>query len=118
MSAKTGLTGGVSLFAMESNSSIRSLSLRNETESWLNAMEEANAAIDILGVSTVSRFENEIDHYISKGWCEQGWTRSSIRSSGSYLSGQIVPSPFYQNAARKPFFQAVVFSDLPWVPAD
>ncbi|KAE8351826.1 glycoside hydrolase superfamily [Aspergillus coremiiformis] len=93
------------------------LNLRNETGSWMNAMEEAKAAMGVLGDS-VSLFElgNEIDHYIQKGWRDAGWDTKQYTKQWYRLTGQILSSEFYKNATHKPVFQAAVFADPPMVP--
>lgn len=96
---------------------IYTLNLRNESSSWTNAMQQAEAAIRILG-SSLSLFElgNEIDHYISKGWRDQSWNTTTYTAQWHRLTRQITSSPFYRNATHKPLFQAAVFADPPWVP--
>ncbi|KAJ5092075.1 hypothetical protein NUU61_006945 [Penicillium alfredii] len=96
---------------------IYTLNLRNESGSWMNAMKEAEAAIDVLGAS-LSRFElgNEIDHYINKGWRKPGWGTKEYTQQWHRLTRQILSSASYKNAKHKPHFQAAVFADPPWVP--
>ncbi|RAQ73436.1 hypothetical protein COH20_004802 [Aspergillus flavus] len=93
------------------------LNLRNETDSWINAMEEAQAAMGALGDS-LSHFElgNEIDHYINKGWRGADWDTKEYTKQWRRLTGQILSSKFYKNATHKPLFQAAVFADPPMVP--
>lgn len=96
---------------------IYTLNLRNTTDSWKDAMNEADAAVEVLGQSlTLFELGNEIDHYSSKGWRGPGWDTHSYTPQWKELSDQILSSKFYQNAATHPVFQAAVFADPPWVP--
>lgn len=99
---------------------IYTLNLRNDSDSWANAMEEAEAAINVLG-DTLSLLElgNEIDHYSSKGWRGPEWDTEIYTRQWFQLTDQILSSPFYRNttgANKPPLFQAAVFADPPWVP--
>ncbi|EAU31578.1 predicted protein [Aspergillus terreus NIH2624] len=93
------------------------LNLRNTSESWTNAMQEAAAAMDVLGDS-LSMFElgNEIDHYISKGWRNASWGTKEYTRQWKQLTSQIMAADFYRQAEHQPLFQAAVFADPPWVP--
>ncbi|KAF7595492.1 hypothetical protein BBP40_005828 [Aspergillus hancockii] len=93
------------------------LNLRNETDSWATAMQEAKAAMSVLGES-LSHFElgNEIDHYINKGWRGADWGVKKYTQQWRRLTSQILSSGFYKNATHKPLFQAAVFADPPMVP--
>ncbi|KAH8430973.1 glycosyl hydrolase family 79 C-terminal domain-containing protein [Aspergillus melleus] len=109
-------TGWTDYFPQGTNF-IYTLNLRNESSSWTNAMQQAEAAIRHLGPQ-LSLFElgNEIDHYISKGWRDQTWNTSTYTAQWKRLTHQLTTAPFYRNASHKPLFQAAVFADPPWVP--
>ncbi|PKY02993.1 hypothetical protein P168DRAFT_311547 [Aspergillus campestris IBT 28561] len=96
---------------------IYTLNLRNESHAWVNAMQEAAAAMEALGES-LALFElgNEIDHYINKGWRDDSWGTSEYTRQWKRLTGQILASEFYKQASHQPLFQAAVFADPPWVP--
>ncbi|KAI9036237.1 glycosyl hydrolase family 79 C-terminal domain-containing protein [Aspergillus affinis] len=96
---------------------IYTLNLRNESSSWTNAMQQAEAAIRHLGPQlSLLELGNEIDHYISKGWRTQAWNTSTYTAQWKRLTHQLTTAPFYRNTTHKPRFQAAVFADPPWVP--
>ncbi|KAL4890295.1 glycoside hydrolase superfamily [Aspergillus ambiguus] len=96
---------------------IYTLNFRNTSGTWANTIQQAAAAMEVLGDS-LSLFElgNEIDHYISKGWRNSSWDTKQYTRQWKELTSQILTSDFYQNAAHQPSFQAAVFADPPWVP--
>ncbi|KAF9886891.1 hypothetical protein FE257_011014 [Aspergillus nanangensis] len=96
---------------------IYTLNLRNTSQLWTNAMQEAAAAMDVLGDS-LALFElgNEIDHYINKGWRTATWGTKEYTHQWKQLTHQILTAGFYRNSTHKPRFQAAVFADPPWVP--
>ncbi|PLN79598.1 glycoside hydrolase superfamily [Aspergillus taichungensis] len=96
---------------------VYTLNLRNTSDSWVHAMQEAAAAMEALGES-LALFElgNEIDHYINKGWRDDSWGTSEYTQQWKRLTGQILASDFYNQASHQPLFQAAVFADPPWVP--
>ncbi|KXJ86313.1 hypothetical protein Micbo1qcDRAFT_219651 [Microdochium bolleyi] len=115
---------------------IYTLNLAVNTSGFANALAQAEAAHAALGDKLVM-FElgNEIDHYINKAWRDSTWGVTTYLEQFRNLTGEIVKSDWYKQAAqqsggpglvgsntttspsgRVPKFQAGVFADPPWVP--
>ncbi|KAF2670117.1 hypothetical protein BT63DRAFT_454296 [Microthyrium microscopicum] len=97
---------------------IYTLNFADNTSSWKNAVEQAEAAYAGLG-DKLSQFElgNEIDHFINKSWRPPypSWGVAVYIEQFRNLTGQITSSAWYKQLSHPPTFQAGVIADPPLV---